>query len=127
MKYNDLRIMNHVKCTISNDNGIYQVIGIDAMNNICLLNGAREADGWIPFDKIRPIVLTPEIMLECGFSFIDGGIGWDSYSKGLLKLTSIPAKTKNMVLGYYLGDSYRYVRYVHELENIYYALIGTEL
>lgn len=84
MKYNELRIMNHVKCTISNDNGIYQVIGIDAMNNTCLLSGAREADGWISLDNIRPIVLTPEIMLEYGFSFIDGGVGWDSYSKGLL-------------------------------------------
>lgn len=57
MNYCELRIMNHVRCSISNDTAFYQITAINALENKCMLSGAREGE-WIPLINIKPIKIT---------------------------------------------------------------------
>lgn len=125
MKINDLRIMNHVKCSISNDAAFYQILVIDALNDKCRLSGAR-SDEWISIEKILPIKLTTEFMGELEFNRKDNNVGWDTYTKGIINLSIVPVKTNDLLLAYKVNDEYRYIRYIHELENLYFALTGVE-
>lgn len=126
MKYGDLRMMNHVNCSISNDAAFYQIIAISALRNECMLSGAREGE-WIPLEKIKPIKITNELLCDLGFEFVGGGIGWAGYTKGVITLSVIPTTMNGLVLGYNIGKNYKYIRYIHELENLYYALTGIDI
>lgn len=81
------------------------------------------------FELAEPIPLTPEILKKCGFEL----------SKGKLSLKFYKNPKKGRIVNLYkVSDGYRYlntrgvgpsphINYLHQLQNLYFALTGYEL
>lgn len=123
----ELRIGNKVRCTISNDAGIYQVLGIPMWGMNGEGNGKeplilidRCPKELVPPSKLKPIPLTPEVLEKAGFKQFE--ISWDlliyypdiylRYENGSIKM-GIKHDTK--------------VKHLHSLQNLIFALTGEEL
>jgi hypothetical protein len=72
------------------------------------------------YDSINPIPLTSEILEKCGFKLRDG------YLKNypLYSITSQNGKEQIQITGYM---SLPQIKYLHQLQNLYFALTGKEL
>lgn len=70
---------------------------------------------------IKPIPLTEELLLECGFEVEYTNGGFLRWQKGKFKLL-------DRRLPYPMNDIHtEYILYLHQLQNIYYYLTGKEL
>lgn len=112
MKVEELRIGNYVL----NPNGLIQII-----NDVECLMDANE---------FKPIKITEEILLKCGFErvgfgriecfeFVGYRLGiWDIYSleNGVFSIAKNTSET-------ILCD----LKYLHQLQNLYFSLTGNEL
>lgn len=82
--------------------------------------------GWFLLDMVEPIPLTPEILEKAGFVKVEGK---DSiYDKGQMRLYL--GLNGSLCYTEYEKGSYCYLRliqYAHELQNLHYALYGSEL
>lgn len=124
MEVRELRIGNKVKCKTSNDARIYDVLALDGLHLKIYLNSPRNV--WHIEDLIKPIKLTEELLLKCGFKLItdDGGVCGDYtyWSNGEIELNN---------LGYWFVVSTDFhhpkIKYIHQLQNLYYYLTGEEL
>ncbi len=115
----DLRAHNYVKCTVSNDAGIYQIIGIDGMHYKVMLNGARKGT-WYDLDKIKPIKLTKELLIDIGFEEhkqVEGSFSFGTdginLSYGLL-IGRLSIKTERTTDKWIHIDG---VEYIHQIQN----------
>lgn len=104
----ELRIGNYVKCVDGN------TICIDKDDMIYILSNTFE---------VEPIPLTEEMMLKCGA--VLHGIEY------IIKASALPIKIRfHSGIAYcelgnvYLGDR---IKYLHELQNLKYAICGLEL
>ena len=114
MKANELRIGNYytsvkfnapVKCELSD---LYELY--------ILSDGATD---YPPVERIfKPIPLTEEILLKCGFEKF--GMAYVSFSFVINKWSD-----RMLMVGWSGGNVN--VKYVHQLQNIYLALTGGEL
>ncbi len=116
IKANELRIGNCVfalfnSCTIKEvfENGI----------SIEFKSGKRDIE---VFDHIKPIPLTPEILESCGFKC--------NKDFGIYSIPNLSLDTDF----YYVHIDYEgthdriiHITYLHQLQNLYFALIGKEL
>lgn len=81
-------------------------------------------------EKIKPIPLTEDILLKCGFVQI-------AYLKNIDENFFLTTDAmgfrlqveKNHEDGYYICESLslNHIKYLHQLQNLYFALTGTEL
>ena len=131
LKSSDLRIGNLVllKCKNEKDE-IGKLLTIDEING-CYYNKAtnkkfinQKYDGiknsWCKFEIINPILLTEEWLLKLGFNkLFENGTGY---------------RFNNFNISFYgdvYGVNYFYceyeLKYVHQLQNIYFSLTGHEL
>lgn len=85
------------------------------------------------FDKIEPILLTPVVLEKCGFKKVSKNKAEDyqwiyeiSYKGNIIELS----------VGYYdgehhtflwSGDCLKHIMWLHQLQNLYYSLTGSEL
>jgi hypothetical protein len=112
MKATELRIGNWVK----QPNGIIEVFTVSDSDDEGDINSYLE-------DEIEPIPLTEEWLVS--FGFIDDKITFE---------------LKGFMLGWYRNDEFYYlptnqinvrnkiqIKYVHQLQNLYFALTGEEL
>ena len=131
MKINELRINNWIEVSgryaqvehLLEDKSINPLIGVrDNKGNRC---GILAGD-----DKCKPIPLTEDILLKCGFAwsdidvcynllidrecdtFIIGDNGRDNYYCSVINK------------GNYIGTQ---TKYLHQLQNLYFCLTGKEL
>lgn len=131
MNKNELRIGNSVN---------EEVLGNCEVSDICehvvmvkVNNG--ELDGTISkvtytlnYCCINPIKLTEKWLLDFGFKKEDD-CDWYNKSVGKRKELSYNTKTKCFVIGFksYYSDNFSTIKYVHELQNLYFALTNKEL
>jgi hypothetical protein len=124
MKANELRIGNFIKY---NNEQIGIVSGIQEF----LFNNGKVAinqriDIFYHIENINPIALTEEILLKCGFK--DNNYSLD-LKLGTKKITFnwysriVLTGVRN---GYYC-QKYKHIKYLHQLQNLYFALTGKEL
>lgn len=80
---------------------------------------------------LEPITLTPEILEKCGFKFKEGLINNDPNHKMIYwigynntKVFYLEVSKKGFV---FLSQSLLYVKYLHQLQNLYFSLTGKEL
>ena len=128
MEARELRIGNLIK----SGNGIYKVVAVSVQG----------VEIMIPYDKdvnsqsghilnsastiINPIPLTEEWLVKLGFNY--GGIwielmGLMSYGR-ILQHKGMGAKST----AFYINEQFiANIQYLHELQNLYFALTGTEL
>lgn len=128
MKAQDLRIGNIVK--YHNDDTIFNVIGIDDLG-IRVKN--EEQETWIEYDCFSPIPLNQEWIFALGF--IKGMSGDISALFHKYYKTERVFNIEKIEDKYYLHYSDKYgmfivgesFKYVHQLQNLYFALTGEEL
>lgn len=77
--------------------------------------------GWVTNTIYEPVPLTEEWLLEIGFKG-DGEIYW----KGWLKIRKCFNEDKGFEIPEY-HDKHVSIKYAHQLQNLYFALTGTEL
>lgn len=125
MKTSELRIGNYVN--VIDDNG--KIKGVDTISNITL-------SGWetlLGYEGIKPIPLTEEGLLKCGYIKVGEG---DFRLR--VKSVDIYGDNNESEFGVcFLGDGYFivrhdnhglcYIKYLHQLQNLYFALTGKEL
>jgi hypothetical protein len=79
-----------------------------------------------PIDNYRPIPLTEEWLLKFGFEvntdYASEDNNWYDYLKNYVRI-SMPYFTYN----FENGESEIEIKYVHQLQNLYFALTGEEL
>jgi hypothetical protein len=132
MKIQELRIGNLVKCKTSNDSAIYSVIQIDGFGLKVRLSHPRHAE-FTPIDRIKPITLTEEILLKCGFERRGAYLGiahvdtvyWYSPENQILYIeyTDSPFPEDEGVR-YPISSP---IKHLHTLMNAIYDLTGEEL
>lgn len=91
----------------------------------------NEVDGW-DCDKIEPIPLTPEILEKAGFTTDENkvefniGLPLGNGSDLFIEDEGDPYMScgiKSVDIFHYFRD----IRYVHQLQNLFFSLTGTEL
>jgi hypothetical protein len=112
MKANELRIGNYVK---SNDVNMAPYFIVTAS----FLKQNENEMSWF----IDPIKLTEEWLLKLGFKYNDN-IGL--YQNGGFDVDIEDDVYCHFYMNDY-GDWYKYIEYVHQLQNLYFALTGEEL
>jgi len=120
IKPNELRIGNLVY-NIHNK----QIIRIRQLRiEIVEVFHTNKLTGFLPFEDIEPIPLTEEIILECGFERKIHG----RHEKSLrsYKKNGNTFNVSHSGIMYY-GLKQKPVLYLHELQNLYFALTNQEL
>ena len=118
MKANELRIGNYVYDTL----GKVNKIDLEAITYI-----VKE-----PHNQVKPIPLTEEWLLKFGFiEYIDFGVKMGTYDKIPLCGFTYSIHTKKVMI-MHKGNSISHwlninIDYVHQLQNLYFALTGEEL
>lgn len=124
MKAEELRIGNHVECDDIN----YVVIGIDP-ERLRVIDS--EADpSMLNIINAKPILITPELLEKSKYiklGYISDMARIEYYDMGLIifypKGLSISILARNG--DWFILDAQ--VKYVHQLQNVYYALTSQEL
>lgn len=157
IKATELRLYNYISCKIGNDAGIYQVAGIDGWERkyekedrivgtgknainmgkdytdyrmIRITGGARD-NAIYPEYKLRPIKITEEWLKKLGWKYFNGKrFGTLTMDFGG-KLDVDWFNYRLQVKSHYEGEGfYRpliHIKYVHQLQNLYFDLTGEEL
>jgi hypothetical protein len=115
IKANELRIGNWVY--YNGDGTPFKVLTIEDGG---MSVESVDEETWIEYDQFSPIDLTPEILEKAGFAVPDGYQDTVLYNNGLM-------------IDFHLGEykvrehSKAPCKYLHQLQNLYYALTGQEL
>ena len=112
MKANELRIGNLVdwdEKTIRS-----KVKGIHPSGNYLHLD-----NGWVQLSRCEPILLTEEWLVRFGFEKLTKG-------GSIYKLKDFHVQDFSP-LGIYECNNHIEIKYVHQLQNLYFALTGEEL
>jgi hypothetical protein len=120
MKASELRIGNYVNANLYNDKYIL-------VESICSKNEDifNSITGEIPLNSFKPIELTEEILLKCGFV---KQMEW-TYCidlKGNLKLVYYIGE-KGWSIGNKNYSDFSNLKHLHQLQNLYFCLCGKEL
>lgn len=117
---NQLRIGNWVK--YHDDDTLFKVVEIDTL-------GMRvendEQNTWIEYDCFSPIPLTPEILEKCGFAYWELDIDCTDPSDAYWVHRKFKFGIDN--LSWTVQKIGVRVKYLHQLQNLYFALTGEEL
>lgn len=97
------------------------------------INVCRHGDAIIAYDGIKPIVLTEEMLLKCGFTSNDNW--WFYFNIYPYSYLVIAPKEKCGEIALRLPDNKREYKIneftnfdsLHQLQNIYFVLTGKEL
>ena len=120
MKAEELRIGNLV-------NHFDQIIGVDGIDDLDVFN---KDCGEIPLHSIQPIPLTEEWLLKFGANCI-GAKGWNFISVNKADTSYIYFNPNGVGLAIDNGTTENAIeveiKYVHQLQNLYFALTGEEL
>lgn len=130
MKAEELRLRNLV---YSYENKLQTVYGILIENNFQKIFTDKDANLYFHVDGLRPIQLTEEWLVKAGFE------KEEEYEFGVLicyRYILETRKTNCVFTSNYSTEECIYVNYnqggvdieyVHQLQNLYFALTGTEL
>lgn len=92
-----------------------------------------ELDGIYISQVINPIPLTPELLVKCGFMKVGlPGSYYQSYRRSVNTMDELAIYTPEWVMKYQtqgsgFARSLEHVKHLHDLQNWWHALTGTEL
>lgn len=116
---NELRIGNWVMYNDQNETPMPTAIQICIQDLILINENVKDCN-------YNPIPLTEQILLKCGL--ID--TKYTLYIKAKTKVIIFNWSSKVVATGVRYGwhcKKYKHIKYLHELQNLYYALTKTEL
>lgn len=126
----NLRVGNYV--TFHDDNTIYSVVSIEE-KGIGVKN--QEEETWIELDRFSPIPLTEDILLKCGFEKAED-LGDQIYYQLPNEKHGFSICADHDDWGIYHFNSSgqhcimwgeEHMLYLHQLQNLFFALRGQEL
>lgn len=121
MKAIELRIGNYVW---EGYGGYYQVLAI-MPNSVDLVKPFMSMSGRYDIETIKPIKITKEWLFDLGFEKTELSGSIDCYLNHSIGLNTY---SKTPVDYYWLKDYHNInIKYVHQLQNIYFSLTGKEL
>ena len=136
IKANELRIGNYVKMKD-------YILCVKAISRTVSLGNSNESDyihDAFNYTFVNPIALTPEILENCGFvkAYEDGILTFTLVvsNKNIApsgnneyKLFGIKGKEDSIQIDYTVNKYWgaKSVHFLHQLQNLYYALTGEEL
>jgi len=135
MKVRELRIGNLVKCTLDAaseinetchiedrpsliNNEHFEILKVDVSGDLEILIGIEPIE--VELKEIDPIPLTEEWLIKFGFKNWGDKYTWSTKARGGV----IVHKRKR---GWVVRKNMPIIEYVHQLQNIYFALTGKEL
>jgi hypothetical protein len=116
MKANELRIGNYISPLGK---------GVTIVEGFCTWDGLIQSSSFAErsIEDFEPIKITEEWLLKLGFEYNDNiGI----YQNGGFDVDIEDDVYCHFYMNDY-GDWYKYIEYVHQLQNLYFALTGEEL
>ena len=120
MNAKEFRLCNYVEF----ENRIFQ---IDTIAEVFpTLNTAEFGIGVVDWNNLKPIPLTEEWLIK--FGGID--TGYEIYIKAKTKIIEFKWSSKIVATGVRNGwycKRYKHIKYVHQLQNLYFTLTGEEL
>lgn len=132
----ELRIGNYIRSNPNGGDGT--VIRLHTIGNSTV--HGESLDGQLKNLKIdldrwnEPIPLTPEILQKCGFDKNEDAGNWHSPEHTIYSTKGISVGVKGDYIGWYNSSEddfyssyYPQLKYVHQLQNLYFALTGNEL
>ena len=129
LKATGLRIGNFIN---DNDNFTMQVVGL-FKDEVLLDFDGNQGDFFVYTGKelelLKPIHLTEDILVKLGFEIdsVDRPILHADY-KVINPIThDYMIELKNVGTGWFYRNGYFKIDYVHQLQNLYFALCGEEL
>lgn len=125
MKANELRIGN----IVSYDGKEYSIHSVTP--DFPYLNTIEFGFGVVTWEHINPIPLTPEVLEKCGFDRIGNLANHGNrifYKAGRLILESIPDNRVAVSIDAKIESTIIcFLEHLHQLQNLYLSLTGTEL
>ena len=121
---NELRIGNWVMY----DNRLFQIEAIS--RSLPCLNTDEFGIGVVDWNNINPIPLTPEILEKCGLkngnSELDRNVFY-STNKHLAQFSVNISGSFGIYVGVFIALRSVHLEYLHQLQNLYFALTNEEL
>lgn len=115
---NELRIGNWVEDCSTGRMGVVSLISKEEV-----VLDLKKSRVWLDFEDLKPIPITEEIILKCGFTIYDPKYKYFSHKDvpGILQLF-------DGVIEYSIdSNEVCWVNGLHQLQNLYHALTGQEL
>lgn len=115
MKATDLRIGNYVKY-------LGEITIVNSISGATTTYVSTRKSGIMPINSFQPIELTEDIFLKCGFVYVK--------HFGFRMRKGCFIKDDLEYSGYYFrwnGQTLAGIHYLHQLQNLYFALTQTEL
>lgn len=119
MEAKNFRIGNWVNGEYRGFSNDVQIYGMDKK----VIQHSHESVQPLPTEHFNPIPLNEEWLVKFGFNKGEESYLWERTGNGF----TIEFETGNGVVGCYLERVELDVIYVHELQNLFFALTGTEL
>ena len=129
MKVSELRIGNYIEGCFTDDDDqfhlrtdIVKFLGYDPFEDFTWVEG-----GVLPRDEYYefcPIPLTREWLGKFGLGYIKNACCWEL---GSIRLHDLSDEAKSRFRLTLAGNELTIINYVHQLQNLYFALTGKEL
>lgn len=121
MTPNELRIGNYISI---GGNKMVEIVEVGSFT-IRYLDDTYNDNfrAFLGYDYLKPIELTEEILLKCGF-FYDSDVDTFKISNYPMQLDSYGFYGYMFIM---FGEGLCLIKYLHQLQNIYFALTGKEL
>ena len=124
MKIEDLRIGNYLQLKELNHVNEY---GFKYSKVTTIYADRCVLDNHYPQQWFKPIELTEEILLKCGFVNDTGNYLQLNFSESCNLYFDLEHKTIAIGVPYEAGATEFMYEYLHQLQNLYFALTGEEL
>lgn len=112
------------KNLLSYDGKVVFIAEILKENLVTIYNGSGLEKGTT-LDCLRPIPLTEELLLKCGFEKCNYGNNKEFISYKMDWFNCRLAVGVLSIMGY--NNRHQDIKYLHQLQNLYFALTGKEL
>jgi hypothetical protein len=125
--YNELRIGNYVLFE-DNVGRIAMINYKESQHELSVYTGKEmESEEGLTFDKIRPILLTNEVLEQCNFIYHDYFKFWQLVAGNGEHRSEMDIDGDFNILDFMRRPIVRKVSSLHQLQNIYFMLKGREL
>lgn len=126
MEVKELRISNYLTITESAKKDLWNCIEINIKNIYCEVESFSNDEIYLIIDNyesiefgyedVKPILLTEEILLKCGYKKFDNN-HYIILGHMIYMLSDMFICDKNGII----------IKYLHQLQNLYFAINGKEL